>query len=244
MVAERRERYIPGQEALSSLPRLIEESVRETQDLQRQFIGFKHGMDLLSWHKKTERFNRVYGQVQSLRRGTRTDRDNKSLEQDFASIVFQDIAYSVCARGRDDSRVVFSPKKTSELWAMLYPNSKFAHHPFGEETITNIYVPDGILVDKSRDSNASNSGVFKVLEYTLVNMDEKDLEKKLRSIRIQQKNFPELFAQAGIQFVTPITFPLPELKGGGDKVEFLQLPITRIQFGNFIRDLYIGMGMK
>ena len=238
---EREAPYIPEQEALSSLPRLIEESVREMQDLQRQFSGFKPGMDLLSWHKKTDRFNRVYGQVQSLKRGMHTDRDNKTLRHNFATIVFQDTAYFVCALERDDSRVVFSSKKTSELWAMLYPNSNFVHHPFGEETLTNIYVPDGIVADRSIVSNTSNSPVLKFLEYTLVHMNERDLERKLRSIRIQQKNFPGLFAQACVEFVIPRTFPLPELKGEQDRIEFLQLPITRVEFGRFISNLYDGM---
>ena len=235
MVAERRERYIPGQEALSNLPRLIEESVRETQGLQRQFTGFKHGMDLLSWHKKTDRFKYVHGETQRLKRGVRKSRDNNILHDNFAGVVFQNVAYSFCALSCDESKVVFSPEKTSEFWTMLYPNKEIVSHFFGQEALKNVYVPNGILVDKSK------SFVFKPLEYSLVRMNEENLEKKLKSIRIQQKRFPGLFAESSVEFVIPTTFPLPELKGEREGIEFLQLPFTRVQFGHFIRDLYNGM---
>lgn len=235
--AGRRELYIPGQEALSSLHRLIEESVRETQDLQTQLDGCKHGTDLLNWHKRTERFNYVYRDTQRAKRDIHKPREINGLHQKFAGQVFQDITYSVCALGCDDSRVVFSPEKTSEFWTILYPNKKIISHPYGQEALKNVYVPDGILVDKSK------SFIFKVYEYSLVQahkIDEK-FERQLKSIRIQQKRFPGLFAQASVGFVIPRTFPLPELKGEREEIEFLQLPITRVQFGHFIRDLYNGM---
>lgn len=235
MVAERRELYIPGQEALSNLPRLIEESVRDTEDLQRQFTGFKPGMDILSWHKKTDRFKYVCGEAQRFRKGIRRSSEIDGLHHNFAGVVFQDIAYTVCALDCDDSRVVLSPEKTSEFWTILYPNKKIVYHPYGQKSLGDVYIPDGILVDKSK------SFVFKLYEYSLVRMNDENLEKKLKSIRIQHKRFPGLFADTSVEFVIPRTFPLPELKGGGDKVEFLQLPITRIQFGSFIRDLYDGM---
>jgi len=237
--AERRELYIPGQEALSNLPRLIEESVRETQNLQRQLAGFEFGMDILSWHKKTERFKYVYGETQRIKGGIRKPRYYKRLHHDFSDVVFKDIAYSVCARRCDDSKVVFSPEKTSELWTMLYPNKdpnkEIVSLPYGQVTLKNVYVPDGILVDKSKNF------VFKLYEYSLPLMNEKNLEKQLRAIRIPHGRFPELFAQASVGFVIPITSPLPKLEGEREGIEFLQLPFTRVQFGRFIKDLYGGM---
>jgi len=232
---ERRKLYIPRQEALSNLPRLIEESVRETQNLQRQFTGFKPGMDRLTWHKKTDRFQYAYGEAQRFKRHIRKSSDHNRLENNFAGLVFQDIAYSFCALGCDDSRVVFSPEKTSELWTMLYPNKKIVSHPYGQVTLENVHVPDGILVDKSKNS------VSKLYEYSLVRMDEKDLEKQLKAITIQHRKFPGLFAQASVEFVIPVTFPLPKMEGEREGIEFLQLPITRDQFGHFIDELYNRM---
>lgn len=238
---ERRSPYIPEQEALNNLPRLIEESVRETQDLQRQFAGFKPGMDLLNWHRKTDRFKYVYGETQRLKRRIHTRRKNNILEHNFAGVVFQDIAYSICALGCDDSRVVFSPENTSGIWTMLYPNKNIISHRFDQRALENAYVPDGILVDKSKASNTSNRFVFKLYEYSLVRMTEENLEKQLNAITIQHKKFPGLFAEASVGFVIPITFPLPKLKGEREGIEFLQLPITHVQFGHFIRDLYNGI---
>jgi len=232
---EERKLYIPGQEALSNLPRLIEESVRETEDLQRQFTGFKPGMDILSWHEKTDRFRYVYKEAQRIKRGIRKPRYYKRFHHDFAEAVFQDIAYSVCALGCDDSRVVLSPEKTSKFWTMLYPNKEIVPLPYGQVTLKNIYVPDGILVDKSKNF------VSKLYEYSLPLMNEENLEKQLRTIRIPHRRFPGLFAQASVGLVTPITFPLPKMEGEREGIEFLQLPITRVQFRRFIGDLYNRM---
>ena len=227
--------YIPGQETLSSLHGLIEESVRETQDLQRQFTGFKPGMDILTWHKKTDRFKYVYEEAQRIKRGIRKPRYYKRLHHDFADVVFQDIAYSVCALGCDDSRVVLSPEKTSKFWTMLYPSREIVYNPYGQRVLKNVYVPDGILVDKSKNF------VFKLYEYSLPLMNEENLEKQLRAIRIPHGRFPGLFSQASVGLVIPITSPLPKLEGERKRIEFLQLPITRVQFGRFIRDLYNRM---
>ncbi|OGH19706.1 MAG: hypothetical protein A3D74_00420 [Candidatus Levybacteria bacterium RIFCSPHIGHO2_02_FULL_37_13] len=241
MVVERRGQYTPEQQALSNLPRLVEQSVRDTQDLQRQLTGFKPGMDLINWHKRTDRYRYVYGETQRFKRDVRRSRDKTSLRHNLAGIVFQDIAYSVCALDCDDSRVLLSPEKTSEFWTMLYPNKEIVSHPYGQETLENAYVPDGILVNTSKAFNIYKRPVFKLYEYSLVHMTERDLEEQLKAIRIQHEKFPGLFAETSVEFVIPRTFPLPRLSSEEKKVEFLQLPITRVQFGHFITDLYNGM---
>ena len=238
---EREGPYIPRQETLSSLHRLIEESVKETQDLQRQFTGFEPGMDILSWHKKTDRFRYVHGETQRLKRRIRKPSHHNRLENNFTGQVFQDIAYSVCALECDDSRVVLSPEKTSELWTILYPAKKIVYHRFGQVSLKNVYVPDGILVDKSKVSSTSNRFVCKLYEYSLVDMTEEDLEKQLKAITIQHRKFPGLFAEKSVEFVIPLTFHLPKLKDEREGIEFLQLGITRVQFGHFIAELYNHM---
>ncbi|MEK7518102.1 MAG: hypothetical protein AAB583_06190 [Patescibacteria group bacterium] len=238
--AKRRNSYKLEQEALNNLPRIIEESVMETQDLRRQYGDFRQGTDLLSRYKKTKRYERVYGEAQRLKRKVRRPRDSSELSRSFAGLVFRDIAYASCAFECHDSSLVFSPEKTSEFWKMLYANKGVIDYRFGQEALKRVHVPNGILVDRSKPSDTSNSFVLRLYEYSLVR-DEKYLEKELKEIRFQCKRFPGLFAEADIKFVIPRTFPSPELEGGQHNVDFLQLPITRVEFGHFINDLYNSM---
>ena len=235
MVAERREPYSPEQEALNNLPFLVEQSIIETRDLQRQFNGFKPGTDLVNLYKKSNRYRYVYGETQRLKRQARKSREINKLRNDFAGEVFQDIAYSVCALDCDDSRVLLSPEKTSELWITLYPDKEIVTHLYGQEALENAYVPDGLIVDKSKGL------VVKLYEYSLVRMNERDLEDQLKAIRIQYERFPWLLSEASVEFVIPMTFPSPRLRDQEDRVKFLQLPITRVEFGHFIDGLYNGM---
>lgn len=230
MVAERRELYTPEQLALNYLPSLVRESLLDSQNVKDQYVDFGPGMDLLKLYRRTDRFERTSQEARSFKRRSRKNY-KEELSHNFAGQVFRDIAYSFRVLNCDPSHVVLSPERTFELWKILYPDKNTTYHPFAQNGLKNVHVPDGLLVNRL-------GAVTKILEYSLVRMDEADLEKEFRAIKIQQKKFRELLGQLSIEFVMPLTFDLPRLNGKGDNIQFLQLPITRFEFGKFVNGLY------
>lgn len=231
MVAERRVLYPPEQQALNYLSSVVKESLLDSQNVRDQYINLGPGMDLLKLYSRTDRFKNIRQEAQRFKRKS-SKNYKEELSHKFAGQVFRDIAYSFRVLNCDPSHVVLSPERTLELWKILYPDRNTTYYPFAQNGLKNVHVPDGLLVD-----NRSGT-VAKILECSLVRMAEVDLEKEFKAIRIQQKKFRELLGQLSIEFVMPLTFDLPRLNGKEGKVQFLQLPITRFEFGKFANGLY------
>ena len=192
-------------------------------------------INLFEWYKKDARFSRTYHQalgyalIPSLNLA-----GSRSLEDNFAGITFENIAFTVCAlKENSNGIIVLSPTGTNQLFKYLYPNARRVDFAFREDLLgDDASVPDGIGI---KESDLKHNTIFNIYEYTLSQKREV-FDEKYDSFKKKKRNFPKLFATANLVFVLPKSAILPDINGSD--IRFMETNFTRSDFRDFMAEVY------
>ena len=207
---------------------------QELRSLEAQ-IPDPDSINLFDWYKKDGRFSHTYHEAMgyTLIPGLNLA-GSRNLEDNFAGITFENIAFTVCAlKENSNGIVVLSPKRTNQLFKYFYPNAPRVDFAFREDSLGgDASIPDGIGID---ESDLKDNTILNIYEYTLSGKKEV-FDEKYDVFKKKKRNFPQLFSNASLVFVLPKSAVLPNVNA--NDIRFIQTNFTRSDFRDFMVEVY------
>lgn len=225
-----------------STPRQISEALhylvgtqrQELESLKAQILD-PDSINLFEWYKKDERFRATYHEAMgyALIPGLNLA-GSRNLEDNFAGITFENIAFTVCAlKENSNGIIVLSTTRTNQLFKYFYPSASRVDFAFRKDSLAGpVSVPDGIGI---KDSDLKDNAIFNIYEYTLSGREEV-FRAKYDFFRTKKRNFPQLFSTANLVFVLPKRAILPNVNASD--VRFIQTNFTHSDFRDFMVEVY------
>ena len=224
------------------IPRQISEALHDFVGMQRQElrsleaqIPNPDSINLFNWYKKDNRFSDTYHTAMgyALIPGLNLA-GSRNLEDNFAGITFENIAFTVCAlKENSNGIIVLSPTRTKELFKYVYPNAPRVDFAFREDSLGgDAHVPDGIGID---ESDLKHNTILNIYEYTLSGREEV-FREKYDLFRTKKRKFPQLFSNASLVFVVPRSAVLPDVNASD--IRFMETNFTRWNFRDFMVEAY------
>lgn len=224
-----------------STPSQISEALHDLVGAQRKELESLEAqipdpdlINLFDWYKKDVRFRNTYHQAMgyALIPGFNSA-GSHTLENNFAGITFENIAFIVCAlKENGNGIIVLSPTRAKELFKYFYPNAPRVDFPFREDSLGgDVSIPDGIGTNESDLDNT----ILSIYEYTLSGREEV-FKEKYDFFRTKKRNFPQLFSNASLVFVVPKTTIWPNLNASD--IRFIQTNFTRPDFRDFMVEVF------
>lgn len=192
-------------------------------------------INLFDWYKKHGRFSHTYHEAMgyALIHGLNLA-GSRNLEDNFAGITFENIAFTVCAlKENSNGIIVLSPTRTKELFKYVYPNAPRVNFAFREDSLGgDASTPDGIGI---KESDLTGDPTLNIYEYTLSEKKEV-FDEKYDVFKQKKRKFSQLFSNASLVFVLPKSTILPDVNASD--IRFIETNFTRWDFRDFMVEVY------
>ena len=230
------------------IPRQVNEALHDFAGAQRQElrslkaqIPDPDSINLFEWYKKDGRFGDTYHTAMgyALVPGLNWA-GSRNLEENFAGITFENIAFTVCAlKENSNGIVVLSPTRTKELFKYVYPNAPRVDFPFREDSLGgDASVPNGIGTD---ESDLTDNTILNIYEYTLSGKKQV-FDEKYDLFKQKKRKFPQIFPNASLVFVVPKSAILPNVNASN--IRFMETNFTRSDFNDFMTEIYCNYTVR
>lgn len=156
----------------------------------------------------------------------------------LVSRMFADFAYFKLSGKQQKDQILLSPARTFQFFQFLYmPNDLVLDDGLQEGRVMGVTTPDGLVIDCTGDIPP----IVKACEYTLtrrLQSANEYLDKKVYGFGWVREEYPILFEDTDLQFVTPFGSEMARVINMGNlpRVKALQLPITYDRISEIVND--------
>ncbi len=146
----------------------------------------------------------------------------------FVGAEFQGIALN------STPELTLLPDNVLRFYRKMYPHIPVVEHPLGLTSLMGISVPDGLGISIDQPGKASVTNVY---ECSLTNRVD-GYERHYKGFLIRRREFPDIFKDSQLVFITPKESQLPSDIKKDPNVRVVELAISRKQFSDYIDGLY------